>query len=456
DLVICNKILQEEALQQNKALDAHWAHIIIHGILHLLGYDHEINKKIFILSVYLALYPAIFAVILQYFCSYINFTRFLIGAPSIWTFTEFLRSKIFSGFPWLELGYSQIDGPLKGVAPIFGVSGISYIILIISGLFAFSWTKKIFFPSILGITILICLYPLSFIKWYTFDLKYIKVALIQGNVPQYLSFDNNQINLILEKYIQITNPFLEKSQIIIWPESAIPCYDKSCDNFLFKLDRKLKSKHSTLITGITNGYELGYHNSIIVLGYNQSYHYNLLHQYNKYYLVPFGETLPVKNFFQPILNKFGIFIFSLKKGKYLQPQLKILDLNITPSICYEIIFGERLRNNIQSNTNLLLTISNDIWFGDTIGPWQHFQMARMRALETGKTLLRSSNNGITAIINPDGTIKSKLPQFTCDVLFETVSSSHGNTPYVTFGCIPLWGVVIIFFLFTMNNKFKFI
>lgn len=407
---------------------------------------------VFILSVYLALYPAIFVMLLQYFCTYINFKRFLIGAPSIWFFTEFLRGKIFTGFPWLELGYSQIDGPLKGIAPIFGVSGISYIIMIISGLFAFSWIKKQIFPGILGFSILIFLYPLTFLKWYTVGKQYIKIALVQGNIPQSLYFDNNQINLILERYMRITEPFLKTSKIIIWPESAIPCYGKICENFLIDLDRKLKLRRSVLITGITSFYKSGYYNSIMLLGNNHSYKYNLTHKYNKHYLVPFGETLPIKNFFQPILKKFGIFIFSLTQGEYLQPQLNISDFYFTPAICYEIIFSEKIRANIQSNTDFLLTVSNDVWFGNTIGPWQHLQMARMRALETGKTLLRVGNNGITAIINPDGTLKTKLPQFVCDVLSEKISPSRGVTPYVFFGCIPIWIIVTIFFIFSIGCK----
>ncbi|AFA41151.1 apolipoprotein N-acyltransferase [Wigglesworthia glossinidia endosymbiont of Glossina morsitans morsitans (Yale colony)] len=411
---------------------------------------------VFVLSVYLSLYPMIFVLLLQYFCTHINLKRFLIGAPSIWFFTEFLRGKIFTGFPWLELGYSQIDGPLKGIAPIFGVSGISCIIIIISGLISLSWTKKEIFPLILSFSILIILYPLNFLKWYTFDKQYIKIALVQGNVPQSLYFDNNQVNLILKKYMQITEPFLKVSKIIIWPESAIPCYDIICDNFLMNLDRKLKLKNSILITGITSFYQSGYYNSIMLLGNDQSYEYNLKHKYNKHYLVPFGETLPIKNFFQPILKKFGIFIFSLQRGKYLQPQLNISNFHFTPSICYEIIFSEKIRNNVQSNTDFLLTISNDIWFGNTIGPWQHLQMARMRALETGKTLLRSSNNGITAIINPDGTLKSKLPQFVCDVLFEIISPSKGVTPYVFFGSMPIWIIVIIFFIYSIIYKFKLV
>ncbi|BAC24592.1 lnt [Wigglesworthia glossinidia endosymbiont of Glossina brevipalpis] len=411
---------------------------------------------ILLLSSYLSLYPTIFVILTKFFFPKINFFLFCVGAPSAWMISEILRSKILTGFPWLEIGYSQINGPLKGLAPIIGVSGISYILIIISGMCVLSFYKKSYYPIIFIIFIITLTYPLNFFKWYSVKEKSTKIALIQGNISQHTYIDNNQIQKNLEQYLKITKKIINSSNIIIWPESAIPCDEISCRNFLLKIDKELKLKKSYLITGIISLKKSNYYNSIITLGGNSPYLDNSKNKYYKYNLVPFGEKLPLKSILNPIFNKLGLSLIDLKKGDFFQNQLKIFDFNIVPSICYEIIFGDRIRKNVKINTDFLLTISNDSWFGDSIGPWQHFNMARMRALETGKNLLRASNNGITAIIGPNGELKSKLPQFVNDFLLEEVFSTMGVTPYVKFGNIPLLFFSIICFIISFFIKIKLI
>lgn len=242
------------------------------------------------------------------------------------------------------------------------------------------------------------------------------------------------------KYADLTRENWD-ADIIVWPEAAIPAFEIEVPSFLRNIDAAAKMNNSAIITGVVNQGEDGqFYNSILSLGVNPygDYSFDMDKRYHKHHLLPFGEFVPFEDVLRPLAPFFNLPMSSFSRGDFVQPNIVANGKHMDPALCYEIIFSEQVRQNVTDDTDFILTLSNDAWFGHSIGPLQHMEIARMRALELGKPLIRSTNNGVTAVTDHKGKIIEQIPQFETAVLRAELVPTDGQTPYRIVGTWPLY------------------
>jgi apolipoprotein N-acyltransferase len=349
--------------------------------------------------------------------------------PLLWVLFEWVRTWLFTGFPWLLLGYTLIDTPLQNFAPVFGVYGLSFICILIGMLFVrvFSVprrTQTVLLGSIAALFLIGV--GLKHIQW-THPVGEPKVfGLVQGNIPQETKWDPASADAHLQTFRGLTST-LRTSHIVVWPEAAFPYSLPYGRKPMLMVDRDALNAHQSLITGaVIEENSRMYTNSVIAIGEDAD------GRYDKYHLVPFGEFVPFHQILGSTFDWLQLPKSFTVPGAKIQAPLEVQGLHIAPLICYEVVYPELSRlHALQSD--VLLTVSNDTWFGKSLGPIQHLQMARMRALENGRMLVRATNNGMTAIINANGTIRSLAPAYQATTLTGLVSAYSGRTPIMKLG-----------------------
>ena len=351
----------------------------------------------------------------------------------IWLLFEWLRSWLFTGFPWLYIGYATLDTPLSSLFPIGGVWLASLATLFISLCLAEGVSqRKLSLLMLAPVPVLIALTIPA--HWTTADEKPLKVTLIQPNIPQRIKWDSNYRPEIFYTYKNLSLKNLD-TELMLWPETAIPALFQHAAKDLNPLLDQLDQQGVTLISGLPSmttdptqpkGYRL--HNSVAALTNGSGI-------YHKQRLVPFGEYLPLENYLRGLLDFFNLPMSSFSLPNKQQKSINIRGVNIAIAICYEIAYPELVRSS-SKHSGLLLTVSNDTWFGHSIAPAQHMQIAQARALENGRWLMRGTNNGITAIVDPQGNVIKQLPQYQQGALTAEVYAMQGMTPYQQYGVIP--------------------
>jgi len=367
----------------------------------------------------------------------------LFAFPALWTFFEWLRGWVFTGVSWLGLGYSQVDSPLAGFAPVVGTYGVSFLTALCAGLLviAISGSGK---ARVAGGVALVFAFGLGQllkqIDWTSPQGAPLKVALLQGNIPQDLKFRADRYAMTLSIYKRLIQA--SKGQLIVLPETAIPRFLDAVDpGYLRDIARIAVERRADVLIGVPIRDPGGrYFNSVISVGASPS------QRYDKSHLVPFGEFVPAG--FGWIVRTFAIPLSDFSLGPENPKPLALAGQLVAPNICWEDAFGEEIIRQLPQAT-LLVNVSNVAWFGDSLAPAQHLQISRMRALETGRTMLRATNTGMTAIIDPRGRVIARLPQFTEGILEGEVRGYVGASPYVKFGntpivltCIALLGALV--------------
>lgn len=387
--------------------------------------------------VILALFPALNGYFLNRYFPKETLTKYIFAFPATWVGLEWLRSILFTGFPWLLLGYSQVNSPLKGFAPLFSVYGDSLMVTISSGLLVYAIRQvkqRQFRKMYVSLFIMGLIWSiggtLSAITWTTPDGKPIQVSLVQGNIPQTVKWSPDFILPTLDRYSALTKPHWN-SRLIIWPEAAIPITLQDAQDFINEISTFASKRHATLMTGIPVKLENRdqYYNTIISVGVDRGF-------YLKRRLVPFGEYVPLQSWLHGLLGFLNIPMSAFVPGPDVPRPLEVGKIKIAAFICYEIAYPELVRSR-DGHIGLLLTVSNDAWFGHSVAQAQHLEIAQMRALELGRPLLFVSNDGITATLLPNGKIKSAAPTHIAYVLTDSVQPMTGDTPWQQFGMDPV-------------------
>jgi apolipoprotein N-acyltransferase len=383
-----------------------------------------------VLILYMSLYPTIFAYLLARWGGGPGPNKWLLVAPALWAILEWIRSWLLTGFPWLSLGYSQIDGPLSNIAPYLGVFGVSWVMGLCSGLLLVLLRARGRVRLAWGaLTVLLWLatWGLGEMNWVKPDGAALKVSLVQGNMSQDQKWRPEKLRETLSSYAQLSWERAEGSKVIIWPETAIPVFYDTVADFLKALREDARRSGTDYLIGIPTGsWEEGiFYNAVLSLGRSQGFYY-------KHRLLPFGEYLPLRYLLSFFRDFVDIPLADFSPGQRDQPLLRVANYPVGVSICFEAAFSSEIGFSLPE-ARFLVNVSNDAWFGDSLAPHQHLEIARMRALEAGRFMARATNTGISAFIDDHGRLIAESDLFTTEVLQGTVQPMRGATPFVRLG-----------------------
>ncbi len=365
-------------------------------------------------------------------------------APAAWVALEWLRGWIATGFPWMSFGYSQIDTMLAGWAPVFGIYGVSAMLLfsVTAIVLAIELRNRqqwiaiglIFVPWVFGGL-------LQFAEWTQPAGARVPATLLQGGIPQDQKWLPEQREPTLRFYRDLTEQHAD-STLVVWPEVAIPALDTNVEPFLESVDRLAQRTGQSIVYGILEAEvdrtgELSLYNSMILADGSSR------QAYRKRHLVPFGEYFPVPSFIREWMKMRDLPHRDMAAGEDVQELLLARDGNrLAVAICYEDAYGAEQLYAFP-DARLIINVSNDAWFGDSIAAHQHLQIARMRSLEVGRDTVRATNTGVSAFIDFEGRLIKTGAQFEPVMLSHAVQPRTGQTPYVGWGNWPVIGLALL-------------
>ncbi len=381
-------------------------------------------------TVCMALYPALAGWLAVRFFQGSRVFRLILVYPAIWMAVEWLRGWFLTGFTWLQVGYSQTDTLLAGYAPVLGSYGVGWLTVMLAGMVLVLLHGRRRTRRFVAAGVLLIVgggLLLKPVNWSEPAGESFRVTLLQGNIPQDAKWQPAFQRQTLLHYADMTRQHWD-SRLVVWPETAIPAlYHQVRDSFLPGLQTEARQHGTDLLIGVPYLDETThqYYNALLGLGEKTGFYF-------KRHLVPFGEYLPLRPLFGFILDILEIPLSDFAAGTAAQPALQAAGHPLAASICYEDIFGQESLQGLP-DARYLVNVTNDAWFGHSMAPYQHVQMARMRALETARYLLRATNTGVSALIAPDGRILNQAPLFETSDVTGSIQPLQGITPYIRWG-----------------------
>ncbi len=350
-----------------------------------------------------------------------------LGFAAWWVLWEWVRYWLLTGFPWLYVGYAHLTTPLSGWAPLGGIYTLSFIAALSAAAISLLFERR-WIPAAIAAALWLAGFGLQSIAWTQPQGAPIKVALVQADIPQSMKWDPDNFRSTLDIYRKLSAPLWRDNDIVFWPEAAIPAFYDSAKPFFDENVGYANRYGHALISGVPyRSPDDGAFNSAIALGNGSGV-------YHKQHLVPFGEYVPLEKYLRGLIEFFNLPMSDFQAGSAGQAPIRAAGLTFAPFICYEVVYADLVRH---ARADVLLTLSDDAWFGHSIGPLQHLQMVQMRALEMGRPFVRATVNGVTALIDAKGQITARIPQFERAVLTGSVQGYTGLTPFARFGSWPI-------------------
>jgi apolipoprotein N-acyltransferase len=402
--------------------------------IHVFGQSGMILAGLltFLFVAFLAFYLAVLGFVLKKLSPGVwSVSDCLLLLPAGWLGFELFKGWFLSGFPWLEVGVSQIEGPLAGYVPLIGVSGASLLLAMTAGALLVVIKQRRWLWLFPVLTVWTAGPFLNKIDWTDPVGEPIDTAIIQGNVPQQIKWQPEQLVNTLVLYQTMTQQHWG-ADLVVWPENALPAFYHQLQDFYLKpLGEEARQHQTDILLGlpVSDDDNIRYYNSMMSLGSDEAF-------YHKRHLVPFGDYVPFE-WLRGVIAFFDLPMSAFVPGPQQQPLLEAAGQKVGVSICYEDVFSSEVLQTVPEAT-LLVNATNNAWYGDSFAPHQHLQISRSRALETGRPLVRATTNGISAFVNFKGEIQAQTPQFEKAALTQAVQPRQGETPYVTLQRWPIW------------------
>ena len=393
----------------------------------------------FLFCAYLALFPALAGWIVARFAREPATAR-LVLAPAAFTGAEYLRGWLFTGFPWIDLGTSQVpSSPLAGFAPVFGAYGVSLAAcataaIVCAVISSYAWSRARYALVAAAILLFGVGGLLRTIEWTEPAGAAVRVALLQGNVPQQLKWLEEVRTRTLLDYRRMI--FEANAKVVVLPETSLPAFlDQLPADYVESIRAHNEATGKIVLMGTVEREKNDvYYNSLVRFASGP------FATYRKRHLVPFGEFIPPG--FKWVLAVLHIPMSDFDKGAKVQAPLEAGGLVFGVAICYEDVFGSEVIDALPA-ANALVNVSNDAWFGESFAADQHLQASQTRALESGRWMVRATNTGASAAIDEKGRIVARLAPFVHGTLIAEVTPRTGMTPYARWGDIAALVLVAV-------------